>query len=261
MFRRIEGIPLVKRLSANMKGRDLFVTDIHGCYDMLEELLLMAEFDENKDRLLIGGDLSDRGPQPKAWVDLLARDYAHCIRGNHDQMIIDACEGDAPRVVAILKDHGGQWLLDMIEKNDPDLHYMVDLIYHLPIAMEVEGRKGEKFGFVHAHCPYDDWNDLIRNLENPASDHHLKNLVEACMWDRRRIDFKETHNIENVDTIFVGHTSVEKPMALGNVYFCDTGAVFGNELSLHDINTGSIWSLASEFDFRKKHSSHEPWSR
>lgn len=43
------------------KGRTFFVTDVHGCFDLLHEELNKVAFDSSKDLLFSGGDWCDRG--------------------------------------------------------------------------------------------------------------------------------------------------------------------------------------------------------
>lgn len=51
----------VLRLPRNTRGRDLIITDPHGAYDLVWVAMKAANFDPSCDRLLVGGDLIDRG--------------------------------------------------------------------------------------------------------------------------------------------------------------------------------------------------------
>ncbi len=78
----------------NINGADyrrIFVVgDIHGCLDMLNEKLLSVDFDESKDLLISVGDLIDRGEQNVECLDLITYPWFRAVRGNHEQMAIDA---------------------------------------------------------------------------------------------------------------------------------------------------------------------------
>jgi serine/threonine protein phosphatase 1 len=73
------------------------ISDIHGCNDtfqrLLEKLALTAG-----DELYLLGDYIDRGPDSKGVLDtifLLQQQglAIHCLKGNHEQMMLDAMDG------------------------------------------------------------------------------------------------------------------------------------------------------------------------
>jgi serine/threonine protein phosphatase 1 len=59
--------------SLNRDGCDYDVGDIHGCFELLEELLELARFDAERDRLFCVGDLIDREPEPQRALEWLER--------------------------------------------------------------------------------------------------------------------------------------------------------------------------------------------
>jgi serine/threonine protein phosphatase 1 len=63
-------------------------TDIHGTWDLLQELLDYAG-PTQEDLLWFGGDLIDRGPDSAQVVDFV-RTYGSCLVGNHEQMCLEA---------------------------------------------------------------------------------------------------------------------------------------------------------------------------
>jgi len=75
--------------------RTVIIGDIHGCFDEFEELLRKIDFDASKDRLILNGDLMDRGKSSyevfcKA-VKLKAEmgDRMTVIKGSHEKMLLD----------------------------------------------------------------------------------------------------------------------------------------------------------------------------
>src|SRR5689334_4712523 len=76
-------------------GHDLFVTDVHGTAASLKRLLERRL--GPKDRLFIGGDLLDKGPDSFGVIKLLQDEQykgrIFLIRGNHEQMCLDAIKG------------------------------------------------------------------------------------------------------------------------------------------------------------------------
>lgn len=71
-----------------MNGRVIAVGDIHGCAFEFERLLEKLEL-TSYDRLILLGDLINRGPD-SARVIALARRHAHrSLLGNHEQRLLD----------------------------------------------------------------------------------------------------------------------------------------------------------------------------
>ena len=71
------------------------VADVHGFYTELIAALTEKGFFEDKEphKLIVCGDLFDRGPEPKELqkfiVDLLDKDEVILIRGNHEDLMED----------------------------------------------------------------------------------------------------------------------------------------------------------------------------
>ena len=98
------------------------VGDVHGCLDKLQRLLAACEGYAGKrpTRYVFLGDYIDRGPQSRDVVELLIRRQAArpgtivCLRGNHEQMAIDAHASDravplwlANNGASTLRNYGG----------------------------------------------------------------------------------------------------------------------------------------------------------
>ncbi|NOT83789.1 MAG: hypothetical protein HOP02_03200 [Methylococcaceae bacterium] len=74
-------------LPINNQGTDYVVGDLHGCYQLLQDLLDKVNFDPACDRLISVGDLIDRGPDSLACLQLLAEPWFYAVRGNHEAML------------------------------------------------------------------------------------------------------------------------------------------------------------------------------
>lgn len=71
-----------------MKGRLIAIGDIHGCYREFEDLLDKLRL-ERSDRVVLLGDLVNRGPD-SGRVIALAREHAHlALLGNHELRLIN----------------------------------------------------------------------------------------------------------------------------------------------------------------------------
>jgi len=82
----------LRKLPANRHGQDYVIGDLHGCYDLLEKLLLQVAFNPHVDRLFSVGDLVDRGAYAFDCLKLLDQPWFHAVRGNHEQLMLDFFE-------------------------------------------------------------------------------------------------------------------------------------------------------------------------
>lgn len=64
--------------------RTIYIGDVHGCLDQLDELLRQVE-PGPRDRLVFLGDLMDKGPDPVGVVRRVRELGAPCVMGNHDE--------------------------------------------------------------------------------------------------------------------------------------------------------------------------------
>ena len=71
------------------------VGDLQGCADALERLLLEIGFSPSRDRLVLLGDLVNRGPASLAVLQRLQGlgDAATCLLGNHDLHLLAVASG------------------------------------------------------------------------------------------------------------------------------------------------------------------------
>ncbi|MGF1487840.1 MAG: metallophosphoesterase family protein [Prochloraceae cyanobacterium] len=71
-----------------MTNRRIFIGDVHGHYDPL--VTLLNEIAPGKDdNVYFLGDLIDRGPKSAEVVELVIKNKYHCLRGNHEDMLLD----------------------------------------------------------------------------------------------------------------------------------------------------------------------------
>lgn len=77
------------------------VGDIHGRSAQLQRLIELIPRDESRDMLVFLGDLIDRGPDAPGCVEYVMKlqrenpERVLCLRGNHEQMLLDFIEGSA----------------------------------------------------------------------------------------------------------------------------------------------------------------------
>ena len=215
-----------KRYEKNAVGSDYVVGDIHGCFSKLRVMLEEMGFDQTKDRLFSVGDLVDRGPESELACEWLAEPWFHAVRGNHEQMAIDAANGMFDYGTYVY--NGGAWFLGLTAH---ERRQFADAFSALPITMEIDTPDG-LVGIVHGECPTDTWERLKNELAGDRADL----FAQACLWGRERITSRLRDDVNGVAKVFVGHTPVTEPVTLGNVHYIDTGAVFGRPLTIVKIN-------------------------
>jgi bis(5'-nucleosyl)-tetraphosphatase (symmetrical) len=65
--------------------RTIVIGDVHGCLEELDQLLTEVEFRKGDDRLILAGDLVDRGPDPVGVVRRARELGAEGVLGNHEE--------------------------------------------------------------------------------------------------------------------------------------------------------------------------------
>ncbi|WP_426414705.1 symmetrical bis(5'-nucleosyl)-tetraphosphatase [Aestuariirhabdus sp. LZHN29] len=119
------------------------IGDIQGCFEQLEDLLALVEFNPKRDTLWIAGDLVNRGPQSLETLRYLQGLGDRCIAvlGNHDLHLLAVSE-------EVMRARRQDTLTPILEAPDRDklLHWLRErpLIHHCP-----------KLGYtmVHAGIP------------------------------------------------------------------------------------------------------------
>ncbi len=153
--------------------RRFAISDIHGCVKTFWALLEKVAFSK-EDELYLLGDYIDRGPNSKGVIDLIwkLQDQGHkvqCLRGNHEQMMLDARE--FPAKYNMWYTQGGKETLQsfnrtLLEEVEP--RYW-DFLNNLPYYFEVD-----QYLLVHAGFNF--------KITDPLQDQ------KAMMWIRNWYD-------------------------------------------------------------------------
>lgn len=212
--------------------RKILIADIHGCYDEFLHLLKAINFSHDKDKLIILGDMIDRGKDPSLVVEHMMRlkesmqDRLVVIRGNHEQLMIDADLGSAE--FALWMYNGGGKTISSFKRKNIDLTKAKEWFETLPLFYEDDDVICVHAGAV-CGIPLD------------------KNDPQTLLWDR---DFDELSRWDYKNLV-CGHTPVKdvqmangsgtgfKTLRPGGKYefgksgcfLIDTGCVFGYKLT------------------------------
>ena len=206
--------------------RAIAISDVHGCNETFGALLDQIAF-STSDHLYILGDLVDRGPDSKGVFDrvfeLTSAGYqVSCLRGNHEQMMLESTEAAEVDVLHWML-NGGDTTLASFDtdhpQNIPDQY--IDFTRALPYFFEVDGHV-----LVHAGL------NLKRTI--PLMD------PDSMLWIRNWYEDFEDNRAANWlgDRIIVhGHTPIPKEVTvsmfrkLGRkpVLNIDNGCVFAEK--------------------------------
>ena len=229
------GEAAVTSLPRNGAGRDFVVGDVHGMFRRLETVLRELGFRADSDRLISVGDLIDRGPDSQQ-ADRWIRDFPwfHAVRGNHDQMLLDALTGpDDPGSGVMelwIRYNGGDWWLDT---DEPRRRSLARAMASLPLAMEIECECG-RVGVVHADVPPDrDWSSFLLALRSGTRED-----IAHALWSRFRLigylagEYPvDDVAVAGIDLVVSGHVPLNMPSQAANRWWIDTGAAYAGRLA------------------------------
>jgi bis(5'-nucleosyl)-tetraphosphatase (symmetrical) len=108
------------------------VGDVQGCDDALARLLAEIGFSPSRDRLVVLGDLVNRGTGSAAVLRRLMAlgDAARCLLGNHDLHLLAVAHG-------VRRLHRGDTFTDVLEA--PDAARLLGWLRQQPLALEEGG--------------------------------------------------------------------------------------------------------------------------
>lgn len=209
-------------LAENTLGRDFIVSDLHGYRECLDQTLKEIDFSYRFDRLISVGDLIDRGPNSVGCLELLSEPWFWAVRGNHEQMLIEAIIGDDQRIWRQYLLNGGDWILKF---RTGEIIEWCQSILALPYTYTLPVQR-HKVGICHAEYQALNWSDRLT-----ANDEFLIQLL----WGRTRIAGQNKVLVRGIDYVFSGHTVVPKVQVLGNSVFIDRGVYLNNSLTVLDL--------------------------
>lgn len=246
MFRR--------RKQQTTDGRRIYaIGDVHGCYDLLVDILQRVEVDHSvrpscDTHLVLLGDYIDRAWQSREVCELLFSmrelDKVHCLKGNHEAMMLNALDADV-RALRFWMTYGGDatlrsWRLDpdLMEKALVDSGAAAELIEAARATIPVEIVEwmwglptSVSFGsylFVHAGIrpgvPIETQRD------------------QDMMWIRTTF---LKHRGDHPMMIVHGHTEAKGPVMLDNRIGIDTAAHSTGTLTAVGIEEDRQWIVQS----------------
>lgn len=208
--------------------KEFVIGDIHGALRALKQCLERCEFDFDKDKLIVLGDVADGWTETAECFELLFKiKNLVYVRGNHDQWLKDwLIKGKRPDIWTL---QGGQNTIASY-LNSPEL-----------MKPHGEFLKKTPFYYVDEKNRVFVHGGVSRNRKPIEETDKMFLMWDRDLWDNRGV-LKE---VKEFSEVFVGHTSIwkfsHKPMKYANVWFCDLGGGWEGKLCLMDVNSKEYW--------------------
>jgi hypothetical protein len=226
--------------------RTLVIGDIHGCLEEFEELLKKVQYNKVTDRLILVGDLIDRGPDSVGVVRKAREMDLECTMGNHEYKFLRWYKGTNHYSAY---DHYTKF-------SDADVTYINNMPYFLKVK--------ENLVIVHAGA----------KPGTPVERQHKDDLLYLRYTDKNRkfISIKAiakqgpealgaifwTQFWHGPESIIYGHhvhsetdPLIEEVSPGVKCYGIDTGCCFGGRLTCLIVETGEIVQVQAKETYYK----------
>jgi serine/threonine protein phosphatase 1 len=225
--------------------RTLVVGDVHGKLSLFNQLLAMAQYRPEEDRLVLIGDLVDRGENSRGVVERAIElksespNNVIVVRGNHEAMMLAALARPESEAAELWYYNGGIETLQSYADEEgsldvPETHW--DFIASLPTWYE-----DEHAIYVHAGLPEDDAGNFL----------HPKDTAESpeLYWARNRRFFNEYSG----KLVVFGHTITgmifgrrKEVWLRDSLVGVDTGAYLTGTLSAIELPSRRVFNVSEE---------------
>lgn len=204
-----------------METRLFVIPDVHGRFDLLDQLLTSLYHDEHmnltRDKLIFTGDLVDRGPQSKEVVERLSfmteffPNNVIVLKGNHEDMMLKAITSGNMKNWHY---NGGRATADSFDNEyDPSLMAWLQARPYIH----------KEHGFVFTHAP-------LPRKEDIADPYTLDELTWTYRDDDK--DLNTNLGFESDGTKIIGvaghihrlEDNIMNPRFMSNCYLLDCGS-------------------------------------
>lgn len=227
-----DGLKLLKTgLVYNMTQNELVIGDVHGHYDELIEMISMVP---EGTRIIITGDLIDRGPKIKEVLDYCISNKIEVCLGNHELMAIEAEDDHMISEDKKYDLYGSDWFVnggDNFIKTTPKVELLKYIEYFktLPLYIGLNNTyNGREVIASHSYI----LEMLPEGTEDRFQEDFSRYKIFSMVWNRR----KPNPKLEKREKRFNihGHTPtdwyaglVHEPYISETSMNIDTGVCYG----------------------------------
>lgn len=197
----------------NNSKKTFIVGDVHGCFEEFSALLRQINYCPETYRLILVGDIINRGPFSLKMLEWVRDRGVEMVRGNHEQAFINGVSKNICFNPILRK-------LQMDMKGE--LNSWVNWLAGLPFYIEEKD-------FIVVH------GGLVPGERPEYSDPHL--LMNIRTWDGLGRDIKSEFNpawyslYKKKKLVIYGHWANQGLNIRDNTIGLDTGCVYGHKLS------------------------------
>jgi predicted phosphodiesterase len=161
--------------------RIAIISDSHGNLTALDAVLADLDRTGPYDAVLMGGDVAHGGPLPAECISRIREREYPTVRGNTDQMIVDA--------VGSAGDEHAMWVLDQLDEED------LRFLQSLPVQQEIDIGQERSLALVHA---------------TPWS------IYDSILPDNSDVDFRRMLLEAGTSAVAYGHIHLQHQRSLEN---------------------------------------------
>ena len=193
--------------------KTFIVGDVHGCFQEFLELLEKVNYKEKTHRLILVGDVINRGPFSLKMLKWVKDNQIEMVRGNHEQAFI-AGFGKNKWAFPSLR--------QLKEEMQEDLGQWVKWLSNLPLYIEEKDFLVVHAGLVPGEKPQDSNPHFLMNIrtwEGPGKD--IKNEKNPPWYEFYK----------NKKLVVYGHWAKQGLKIRSNTIGLDSACVYGKKLS------------------------------
>ena len=201
-----------------------FVGDIHGCYEEFLSLLEKAQYSPQKHRLILVGDVINRGPFSFEMLKWIKSNKVEVVLGNHEFVFLKEVKK------GVLRDS----FKTLKEQMAGDFSSWVKWIQTWPLYIEEEDFIVIHAGLVPGEHPSASNPNYLLHIRNWDA---VKGIPVVRAKDKKQIEIQDKSFLpwyefyKGKKTVIYGHWAMQGLMLRENTIGLDTGCVYGEHLS------------------------------
>lgn len=229
--------------------RTIVIGDIHGCLVEFQELLVLVGFHQGEDRLVLVGDLMDRGPDPVGCVRLAQELSAECVLGNHEESHIRWRKHEERRAATGKKNPMKPFPAIRAEQNAALSEQDVEWFRSLPTMLEIAPNLIVCHAGMEPMVPAYQQGSAVIRVRYVDSTGKMVSIDETTLEQPANSVYWTTQ-WAGPESVIYGHAvhSFENPRVDrfegGACYGIDTGVVYGGRLSAAIVVNGQVQEFA-----------------